>query len=156
LKDDQSSSETNLVYSLLATDRDQKPNRGNFFYNDEVISHLYGYMYLVGFFIAQDALFLGSFFLYSSLAALATNVNLLPANPRVPAVAAVLTLVTTLSCRFLLGFEPSLESLLGSEYQGPTEYALAVECIICSLNIGWGFFGRWKTKEQVNGATYGF
>ena len=147
---------TNFVYSLLATDRDQKPNRGNFFYNDEVMSHLYGYMYLVGFFFAQDPLFLGSFLIFSASAAWATQSAILPANPKVPGVIACLTLATTLASRYLLGYEPSLESLLGDQYQGPTDYALPLECLICFLNASWGFFGRWQTKEQVDGATYGF
>jgi hypothetical protein len=148
--------ETNFVYSLLATDRDQKPNRGNFFYNDEVISHLYGYMYLVGFFFAQDPLFLGSFLIYSILAAWATQSSILPANPRVPGAIACFTLATTLTGRYLLGYEPSLEPLLGDQYQGPTDYALLLECLVCFLNASWGFFGRWQSKEQIDGATYGF
>ena len=146
----------NNAFSMLSTARDNKPNQGNFFYNDEVISHLYGYMYLVGFFVAQDSLFLGSFFVVSSLAAWATQEELLPCNPRVPAIVAALTLVPTLVLRYVIEFEPPLESLLGESYQGPTEYSALFELAICLLNIGWGFFGSWRTKEQVNGATYGF
>ena len=146
----------NVVFATLSTDRDNKPNQGNFFYNDEVISHLFGYMYLVGFFVAQDGLFLGSFFVFSSVAAWATQQTLLPCNPRVPAMAAALTLASTLVLRYVVGFEPPLEGLLGETYQGPTESSALFELAICLLNIGWGFFGTWRTKEQVNGATYGF
>lgn len=147
----------NGIYSLLATGRDQKPNRGNFFFNDEVSSHLYGYMYLVGFLFAQDPLFLGSFLVFSGLAAWATQESLLPANPRVPAVTATATLTITLLVRYGLGIELPVQDIVGSEfYQGPTEYALALECGICALNILWGVFGTWRTKEPQNGATYGF
>jgi hypothetical protein len=148
--------EKNALYSLLATGRDQKPNRGNFFFNDEVSSHLYGYMYLVGFFFAQDPLFLLSFLLYSAVAAWATQESILPANPRVPAVTAVATLATTLIVRYGLGVELPVQDLIGDVYKGPTEYALVLECAICSLNILWGVFGTWQTKEQRDGATYGF
>jgi len=144
------------AFSMLSTARDNKPNQGNFFYNDEVISHLYGYMYLVGFFVAQDSIFLGSFFVASSLAAWATQEELLPCNPRVPAIVAALTLVSTLVLRHVIGFEPPLDSILGESYQGPTEYSALFELAICLLNVGWGFFGSWRTKEQINGATYGF
>eukprot|EP00536_Pseudo-nitzschia_multiseries_P008648 jgi/Psemu1/287941/fgenesh1_pg.222_\ len=151
-----SNSNNNAAFAMLATDRDNKPNQGNFFYNDEVISHLYGYMYLVGFFAAQDGLFLGSFFIASSVAAWATQQELLPCNPRIPAIAAGLTLASTVVLRYIVGFEPPLETILGESYQGPTESSAMFELVICLLNIGWGFFGTWRTKEQVNGATYGF
>lgn len=146
----------NIAFSTLSTARDNKPNKGNFFYNDEVISHLYGYMYLVGFFVAQDGLFLGNFFVVSSLAAWATQQTLLPCNPRIPALVAATTLASTLVFRYVIGFEPPLGTLLGETYQGPTESSALFELVICLLNIGWGFFGSWRTKEQVNGATYGF
>lgn len=148
--------EKKSLYSLLATGRDQKPNRGNFFYNDEVSSHLCGYMYLVGFFFAQDPLFLASFLLYSAVAAWATQESILPANPRVPAVTAVGTLATTLIFRYLLHVELPIRDLLGDVYQGPTEYALTLECTICLLNVLWGVYGTWQAKEQQDGATYGF
>ncbi len=145
----------NFVFEALSTDRDMTPNQGTFFYNDEVISHLYGYMYLVGFFAAQDGLFLGNFLLLSSVTAWATQESLLPCNPRIPALTAAMTLGLTFVLRYGLGFEPPVQSLMES-YQGPTESAVWFETIICVLNIGWGFFGTWRTKEQVNGATYGF
>ena len=45
-EDETSQSKKNVVYTALATSNDScKPNQGNFFYNDEVISHLYGYVY---------------------------------------------------------------------------------------------------------------
>jgi hypothetical protein len=148
--------ERNKLFRLLETGRDQKPNRGNFFYNDEVSSHLYGYMYLVGFFAAQDPLFLGAFLVLSGLAAWATQEDLLPANPRVPAMIAVATFAATISCRYVVGLEVSMEDMLGEVYQGPTDYALAFEFGISTLNVLWGLFGTWQTKEQRDGATYGF
>lgn len=145
----------NVAFAMLSTDRDNKPNQGNFFYNDEVISHMYGYMYLVGFFAAQDGLFLGNFLVLSSVTAWATQESLLPCNPRIPAITAAMTLTLTFFLRYAVGFELPLEAVL-EDYQGPTESAALFELIICALNIGWGFFGTWQTKEQVNGATYGF
>jgi hypothetical protein len=44
----------NPIYQLLSTPRDNKPGRSNFFYNDEVVSHLHGYMFLVGSLAAYD------------------------------------------------------------------------------------------------------
>lgn len=155
-KSPENSDEKNRLYTLLETGRDQKPNRGNFFYNDEVSSHLYGYIYLVGFFAAQDPIFLGSFLLYSGLAAWATQEDWLPANPRVPAVIAAITFATTIVCRFGFGWELPLQDVLGEVYQGPTEHALPFEFGITILNIFWGLFGSWQTKEQRDGATYGF
>jgi hypothetical protein len=147
----------NFVFTALATSNDsRKPNQGNFFYNDEVISHLYGYVYLVGFFLVQDGLFMGIFFGLSSLSFLATQSSLLPPNPRVPALVAVLTLSITLFLRYIIGFEPPLEMILGESYQGPTESSTMFEFIICLMNFIWGFFGTWQTKEKINGATYGF
>ena len=147
--------DTNIAFATLSTDRDNRPNQGNFFYNDEVISHLYGYMYLVGFFAAQDCLFVGSFLVLSSVTAWATDQSLLPCNPRIPALTAAMTLTSTVFLRYVVGFEPPLGAVL-ENYQGPTESSLLYESIICLLNMGWGFFGTWRTKEQVNGATYGF
>lgn len=149
-------SSNNVVFATLSTDRDNAPNQGNFFYNDEVISHLYGYMYLVGLFAAQDGLFLGNFLVLSSITAWATQESLLPCNPRIPAATAASTLALTFILRYVIGFELPIEALLGETYQGPTESAALFELAICLLNIGWGFFGSWRTKEQVNGATYGF
>jgi hypothetical protein len=146
----------NIAFDMLSTDRDNTPNQGTFFYNDEVISHLYGYMYLVGLFAAQDALFLGNFLVLSSVTAWATQETVLPCNPRIPGLTAALTLLLTAFLRYVVGFEPPLEAILGETYQGPSESAAVFEFAICLLNIGWGFFGTWRTKEQVNGATYGF
>lgn len=154
--DTDDSTNKNIAFATLSTDRDNTPNQGNFFYNDEVISHLYGYMYLVGFFAAQDGLFLGNFLVISSVTAWATQQSLLPCNPRIPALTATMTLSLTLFLRYVIGFEPPFEAILGDAYQGPTEFSALFELAICLLNIGWGFFGSWRTKEQVNGATYGF
>ena len=147
--------EKNIFFSTLSTDRDRAPNQGTFFYNDEVISHLYGYVYLVGLFAAQDSLFLGTFLLLSSASAWATQESILPCNPRIPGLTAGLTLGVTLTLRYGLGVEPDLQGLL-PDYQGPSDSALLFEVAISALNILWGFFGTWRTKEQVNGATYGF
>jgi len=53
-EDDASSS--SFLFDLLASGResDFKPGNANFFYNDEVVSHLHGYVFLVGLFFAQD------------------------------------------------------------------------------------------------------
>jgi hypothetical protein len=39
---------------MLSTPRDNKPGCSNFFYNDEVTSHLHGYMFLIGSVAATD------------------------------------------------------------------------------------------------------
>jgi hypothetical protein len=49
--------EERTIYQLLSTPRDKnrKPGGSNmFFYNDEVASHLHGYMFLVGGLLALD------------------------------------------------------------------------------------------------------
>lgn len=146
----------NPFYVALATGKEQIPNRGNFFYNDEVVSHLYGYVYLIGLFAAQDALFLGTFFILSGLAAYATEQSFLPANPRVPAITALLTLGITILSRYVFAYEPPMNGILDG-YEGPTDSALLFEVGICVLISIWGFFGTWRTKEpSEDGATYGF
>lgn len=53
----QSPEEERTIYQLLCTPRDKnrKPGGSNiFFYNDEVASHLHGYMFLVGGLLALD------------------------------------------------------------------------------------------------------
>ena len=146
-----------LSASPTAQINESKPG-SNFFYNDEVISHLHGYMYLVGLFFAQDVIFLGSFCVLAAIASLATTQSKLPANPRVPAIVALATLGITILLRSVLGYDGQMELLSDSlRYEGPTESALQLECLICALNIAWGFFGTWKTKEpQSDGATRGF
>ena len=44
----------NPIFQMLSTPRDSKPGRSNFFYNDEVTSHLHGYMFLIGSIAAND------------------------------------------------------------------------------------------------------
>lgn len=44
----------NAVYDFLATPNETEPGSCNFFYTDEVMSHLHGYMLLFGLFAAQD------------------------------------------------------------------------------------------------------
>jgi hypothetical protein len=159
----------NPIYSALATagrdDQERRPNGGNtgsgkyFFYNDEVMSHLYGYVYLVGFLAARDALFVGTFFMLSTLAAAATDRwSVLPANPRVPAIVALLTFATTYVIRYGFGIDetPFVRDRLLEGYEGPTDSAFFYELIVCLLNGLWGFWGTWRTKEPVDGATHGF
>ena len=141
----------NPIYQLLSTPRDDEPGRCNFFYNDEVMSHLHGYMLLVGLFAARDETFLLAFGAFASIAAGATLSGNLPANPRVPAVVAISTLAITWLCRYGVGYEPMFV-----RYEGPTDAALYFEIGICALNMAWGFGGSWRTKEPINGATFGF
>jgi hypothetical protein len=144
-----SKSEQSAIFVALSSSResDYKPGNCNFFYNDEVSSHLHGYMLLVSLFAAQDQIFLGSFVVLASLAAAVTLAKKLPANPRVPALVAVMTMMTTIV----------LEPFLVPNYLPPpsVDSARIFEIVIVALNIGWGFFGSWQTKEQVNGATFG-
>ena len=42
------------IYTLLATSRDRTEPGSNYFYNDEVASHLHGYVFLVGGLAAHD------------------------------------------------------------------------------------------------------
>ena len=65
----------------------------------------------------------------------------------------MLTLMITCLLRFVIGYE----FLLIEGDSGPSESALALEVAVCALNIAWGIFGSWKTKEPTeNGATSGF
>lgn len=138
----------NPLYKALATPDESKCGRSDFFYNDEVISHLHGYMLLVGLFAAQDEDFLISFLVFAGMAAAATLAETLPANPRVPALVAAATFVTTLACRSLLPYEPLFKSSF--------DKAPYFEALVCFLNIAWGVWGTWKTKKKTNGATMGF
>jgi len=54
--EDNQSSSLSILFGLLKSGResDFKPGNANFFYNDEVMSHLHGYVFLVGLFFAQD------------------------------------------------------------------------------------------------------
>lgn len=149
----------------LESCRPSRPNKGNFFYNDEVISHLQGYMYLVGFLVAQDGLFVVTFIVVNAIAGAATQSSILPANPRIPAIVAIVTLLFTTMLRCVVMWDPVTEILQnsliqereGRYYDGPTDMAWMYEIGICTLNIGWGFFGTWRTKEPASdGATYGF
>lgn len=137
------------LYKLLATSDESKPGRSDFFYNDEVVSHLHGYMLLVGVFGALDEYFLISFLVLASTAAAATYAGALPANPRVPALVAGATLALTYLCRYgLLVYEP--------QFEGSFDKAPYFEVLVCALNIAWGVWGTWRTKEKKNGATFGF
>ena len=74
--------------------------------------------------------------------------NQLPANPRVPALVAAVTMGATIL----------LDPVLVPTYLEPSadESSRLFESIIVGLNLGWGLFGSWQTKEQSNGATFGF
>lgn len=90
---------------------------------------------------------------FASAAAGATLAGIVPANPRVPAIVAMFTLMTTYLLRFVIGYE----ILLVEGDSGPSESALALEVAVCALNIAWGMFGSWKTKEPTeDGVTSGF
>lgn len=90
---------------------------------------------------------------FASAAAGATLAGIVPANPRVPAIVALFTLMITYLLRFVIGYE----ILLVEGDSGPSESALALEVAVCALNIAWGMFGSWKTKEPTeDGVTSGF
>jgi hypothetical protein len=108
-------------------------------------------MLLVGLFLARDETFLLAFGALASIAGGATALGNLPANPRVPAVVAMTTLAITWLCRYGIGYEPMLVS-----HEAPADSALYFEIGICVLNMAWGFGGSWRTKEPINGATFGF
>jgi uncharacterized membrane protein len=81
--------------------------------------------------------------------------GILPANPRIPAIVAMLTLSITYLLRFVIGYEILL--LEGDSGPSAESSALALEFAICALNIAWGIFGSWKTKELTkDGVTIGF
>jgi len=109
------------------------------------------------FFYVFIQVFLASFLLLAAVAAAATLLQKLPANPRVPAVVAAATLVLTLT---LQPFVPeSLSPVLGLDLVEPgvgMTLARQLECVIVALNVVWGVVGTWRTKEPVNGATRGF
>lgn len=146
--------ERSMLYQLLSTTREELPGQCNFFYNDEVMSHLHGYMLLVGLFIASDPTFVLVFGVLATISAGATELGLLPANPRVPALVAVLTLIMTCLCRYGISYEPLAG--IWNDYERPTESALYFEMLVCFLNVTWGFGGSWRTKEPIDGATFGF
>ena len=140
----------------------------NFFYNDEVISHLHGYMYLIGLFLAKDVVFLGIFCILAGVAGYGAMSSIVPANPKVPGSVAATTLVLTLLVRYGFHFYddavdtlPVLSAFNTNDvirYTGPTDSAVLYEVAIVLLNVGWGFWGTWQTKEPSakDGATYGF
>lgn len=92
--------------------------------------------------------FLISFIMLAIAAAGAALAGKLPANPRVPALVAVGTLVVTLTCRYIVGFEPMLFAN-ELDYTGPANSALYWEIAICVLNVAWGLGGSWQTNENT-------
>ena len=81
--------------------------------------------------------------LLAGVAAGATSAGLLPANPRVPAAVAAVTLAFTTLYRYCIGGpEPMLfaESL---KYSGPADSCPWWEAAICSANVAWGLWGFW-------------
>jgi hypothetical protein len=154
------------IYQFLCTPRDNTKNRrpggSNFFYNDEVASHLHGYMFLVGTFAARDETFVLTFCLLASLAAGATLAGYLPANPRVPAMVAIGTLASTYLLRVGIGYEFQLfdydHQVPADDFGRAMEHSgFALEAAICALNVAWGVWGSWQTKElSKDGATTGF
>ena len=109
----------------------QQSNHNMFhFYNDEVMSHLHGYMLLVGTLALQErTVFLQSFLPYAIIAAAATYFEYLPANPRVPAIVAVATLAT---CAAAGALQVSNDAVwIGG---------------ICAVNIAWGLWGPWNNS----------
>jgi hypothetical protein len=142
----------NPVYELLSSPNDPIMKRSNMnFYNDEVISHLHGYMLLVGLFGARDELFLGTFLGLAGGAAAGTLAGALPANPRVPGMVAVLTFSLVAMTRYGLGYEPMwFASSSSLEYTGPADSAFIWEATICALNAIWGLFlwQSWCTRKN--------
>jgi len=139
----------NPVYEMLSSPNDPI-RRSNFnFYNDEVISHLHGYMLLVGLFGARDELFFGTFLGLAGGAAAGTLAGALPANPRVPGMVALLTFLVTATTRYGLGYEP-MWFASSLEYTGPADSAFVWEATICALNAIWGLllWQSWQTKKN--------
>jgi hypothetical protein len=117
---------------------------------------LHGYMLLVGLFVASDPTFVVVLTVFGVLATIlagATELGNLPTNPRVPAVVAMMTLAVTCFCRYGICYEPFAGVL---NYESPTESARYFEMLVCVLNVAWGFGGSWRTKEPIDGATFGF
>ena len=75
-----------------------------------------------------------------------TVAGALPANPRVPAVVAALTMAVTVGTRFVVGYEPMwFASPL--HYTGPADSALYWESGICALNVLWGLMATRRTPK---------
>jgi hypothetical protein len=141
----------NPVYEMLTSPNDPIIERSNMnFYKDEAISHLHGYMLLVGLFGAHDELFLVTFLGLAGGAAAGTLAGALPANPRVPGMVAVLTFFATTIIRYGLGYEPMWFASSPLQYTGPADYAFILEATICALNAIWGLFlwQSWQTREN--------
>jgi len=140
------------LYDFLSSPGDpaQVPTGGSnyFFYNDEIISHLHGYMLLVGLFEARDELFLAAFFGFAGAAAAGTLAGILPANPRVPALVAVLTYILTIVVRYGVGYDP-MWFASSIDYAGPADSAILWESGICGLNAIWGLL-LWKWFQARN------
>mmetsp|Transcript_49568 Transcript_49568/g.112520 ORF Transcript_49568/g.112520 Transcript_49568/m.112520 type:complete len:231 (-) Transcript_49568:65-757(-) len=132
------------VYQLLSAEpRSIERPGSDHFYNDEVASHLHGYIFLTGGLAAHDEVFVFAFLALAASAAGATLVSALPANPRVPAAVAGGTLVITLIFRYGFGIEPTYfaETL---SYRGPASNAAYWEAGIVALNVCWGAWGPWR------------
>lgn len=113
----------------------------------------------VSYYFSLSQIFLASFLLLASTAAAATLLQILPANPRVPAVVAAATLLLTLTLQpIVVQASPVLLGGIDLAAEPGVGMTLArqLECVIVALNVVWGFAGTWRTKEPVNGATRGF
>lgn len=104
--------------------------RGN--YNDNA----FGFVFLGGSAISQDAVFAAVFLILSAVAALLTNLQLLPSTRRVPAAVAGCTLLVAPIASALLPL-----TLFGISAV-PVDNARIIQVFFCSVSMAYGFFSQ--------------
>ncbi|KAL3799539.1 hypothetical protein HJC23_008666 [Cyclotella cryptica] len=106
--------------------------RGNNYYNDDA----FGFIFLGGSAISQDAVFATVFLILSAVAALLTNLQVLPSTKRVPAAVAGCTLLAT---PIAAAVDPSTLFGVGA-VPVPVENARIIQFVFCSVSIAYGLF----------------
>jgi hypothetical protein len=102
--------------------------RGN--YNDDA----FGFIFLGGSAISQDAVFATVFLILSAVAALLTNLQVLPSTRRVPAAVAGCTLLAAPIASTLLP-----QTLFGIS-SVPLDNARIIQAVFCSVSMAYGLF----------------
>ena len=83
---------TNNDTTLLLLSKDGRNMKSNNYYNDDA----FGFIFLGGYVVTHDSIFIATFLLISTIAAIATRNGSLPATKAVPAVVAGCTLIVNL------------------------------------------------------------
>jgi hypothetical protein len=107
-------------------------------YNDDA----FGFIFLGSSAISQDAVFAAVFLSLSAVAALLTNLHVLPSTKRVPAAVAGCTLLAAPIASAVV--PPTLFGFSAV----PVENARIVQLVFCSVSIVYGLFSTEEQKDE--------